>query len=90
MRDGNVLEVQAQGPSYNGKQFFQSLFSAGQLAEDSDARDPFSVDLTARLGRVAGFYDSTVTDAQVTLKKRNGRLVALDATASSTAARNLR
>jgi hypothetical protein len=78
--DGNVLAVEAQGPSYNGKQFFQSLFSAGQLAEDADARDPFSVDLTARLGTVVGFYDSTVTDAQVTLKKRNGRLVALDAT----------
>jgi hypothetical protein len=78
--EGNVLAVKAQGPSYNGKQFFQSLFSAGQLAEDADARDPFSVDLTARLGTVVGFYDSTVTDAQVTLKKRNGRLVALDAT----------
>ena len=35
VRDGNVLEVDAHGPSYNGKQFFQSLFSAGQLAEDS-------------------------------------------------------
>jgi hypothetical protein len=80
VREGNVLAVEAQGPSYNGKQFFQSLFSAGQLAEDADARDPFSVDLTARLGTVVGFYDSTVTDAQVTLKKRNGRLVALDAT----------
>jgi AsmA-like C-terminal region/Protein of unknown function len=80
VRDRNVLEVEAHGPSYNGRQFFQSLFSAGQLAADSDARDPFSVDLTARLGKVVGFYDSTVTDAQVTLKKRNGRLVALNAT----------
>ena len=80
VRDGNVLEVEAHGPSYNGKQFFQSLFSAGQLAEDADPRDPFSVDLTARLGKVVGFYNSTVTDAQVTLKKRNGRLVELNAT----------
>jgi hypothetical protein len=80
VRDGNLLEVEAHGPSYNGKQFFQSLFSAGQIAEDADARDPFSVDLTARLGTVVGFYDTTVSDAQVTLKKRNGRLVALNAT----------
>lgn len=80
VRDGNVLEVDAHGPSYNGKQFFQSLFSAGQLAEDADPRDPFSVDLTARFGTVVGFYDSTVTDVQTTLKKRNGRLVELNAT----------
>ena len=80
VHDGNLLEVDAHGPSYNGKQFFQSLFSAGQLAEDSDARDPFGVDLTARLGTVVGFYDTTVNDAQVTLSKRNGRLVSLNAT----------
>jgi hypothetical protein len=79
VRADNVLQVEAHGPSYNGKQFFQSLFSAGQLAEDSEARDPFGVDLTARLGTVVGFYDTTVNDAQVTLKKRNGRLIALDA-----------
>ena len=80
VQDGNVLDVDAHGPSYNGKQFFQSLFSAGQLAADSEAHDPFSVDLTARLGTVVGFYDTTVNDAQVTLKKQNGRLVALNAT----------
>jgi hypothetical protein len=80
VRDGNVLEVDAHGPSYNGKQFFQSLFSAGQLAEDANPRDPFSVDLTARFGTVVGFYDSTVTDVHTTLKKRNGRLVELNAT----------
>ena len=79
IRDGDVLEVDAHGPTYDGKQFFQSLFSAGQLAEAAEPHDPFSVDLTARLGTVVGFYDTTVSDAQVTLKKRNGRLVALNA-----------
>ena len=70
VRDGKVLEVEAHGPSYNGKQFFQSLFSAGQLAEDSEAADPFSVDLTARIGTVVGFYDTNLTDAQLT--RRSG------------------
>ncbi len=79
VRDGDVLEVDAHGPSYNGKQLFQSLFSAGQLAENADPPDPFSVDLTARLGTVVGYYDTTLTDVKATLKKRNGRLVALDA-----------
>jgi hypothetical protein len=55
------------------------LFSAGQLAEAAEPHDPFGVDLTARLGTVVGFYDTTVSDAQVNLKKRHGRLVALNA-----------
>ena len=36
------------------------------------------VDLTAQIGTVAGLYDTTATDVHVTMKKRNGRLVALD------------
>jgi hypothetical protein len=81
VRADKVLEIHAEGPSYDGKQFFQSLFSAGQLAEDgsTEPADPFGVDLSAQIGTVAGFYDTTATDVQVTLKKRNGRLVALDA-----------
>ena len=81
VKEGGVLAVEAHGPTYDGKQFFQSLFSAGQLAEDAppDPDNPFGIDLTARIGTVVGFYDTTVRDVQVTLKKRNGRLVALDA-----------
>ena len=79
VRDDQVLEIHAEGPSYDGKQFFRSLFSAGQLVEDGagEPADPFGVDLTARIGRVVGFYDTTATDVDVSLKKRNGRLTAL-------------
>ena len=80
LKEGNILDVQAHGPSYNGKQFFESLFSAGQLAEDEAPvpDDAYGIDLSARIGTVLGFYDTTVRDLQVTLKKRQGRLVALD------------
>jgi hypothetical protein len=68
VREDNVLEVEAHGPSYDGKQFFQSLFSAGQLADTpSTPADPFGIDLSARFGSVVGFYDTTVKDAQITL-----------------------
>jgi hypothetical protein len=80
VRDGEVLDVEAHGPGYNGKQFFQSLFSAGQLAEGVEPNDPFSLNLTARIGTVTGFYDTVLDDTQVTLRKRNGRLMALNAT----------
>ncbi len=80
VRDDQVLEIKAQGPSYDGKQFFQSLFSAGQFDGSVEPAEPFGVDFTAQIGTVAGFYDTTAKDVQVTMKKRNGRLIALDAT----------
>ena len=79
VRDDQVLDIRAEGPSFDGKQFFQSLFSAGQLDGSAEPADPFGVDLTAEIGTVTGFYDTTVKDVNVTMKKRNGRLVALDA-----------
>jgi AsmA-like protein/uncharacterized protein DUF3971 len=79
VRDDQVLEVHAEGPSYDGRQFFRSLFSAGQLVDDGSAEppDPFGIDFTAKIGEVHGFYDTTATDFDVMLKKRDGRLVAL-------------
>ena len=35
--------------------------------------------MTAEIATVTGFYDTTIKDVEVTMKKRNGRLVALDA-----------
>jgi hypothetical protein len=81
VKEGGVLAVEAHGPTYDGKQFFQSLFSAGQLADDAppDPNDPFDINLTAHFGTVVGFYDTSVQDVQMSLKKRDGLLVALDA-----------
>ncbi len=79
VRDDQVLEIHAEGPNFDGKQFFQSLFSAGQLDASAEPADPFGVDLTAKIATVTGFYDTTIKDVDVTVKKRNGRLVALDA-----------
>ncbi|MFA9387336.1 MAG: AsmA-like C-terminal domain-containing protein, partial [Methyloceanibacter sp.] len=82
VRDDQVLDVTALGTSYDGKQFFSSLFSAGQLVDDgsADSSDPFGIDFTAKIGRVIGFHDTTATDVVVSLKKRDGRIVAHNAT----------
>ena len=79
VREDGVLQVRAEGPSFDGRQFFRSLFSAGQLAEDGSGEpdEPFSIDFTAKVGRVIGFYNTYATDLDVMLKKRNGRLTAL-------------
>jgi hypothetical protein len=79
VRDDQVLDIKAEGPSFDGRQFFQSLFSAGQFNGSVEPADPFGVDLTARIGTVTGFYDTTAKNMEVTMRKRNGQLVALDA-----------
>jgi hypothetical protein len=83
VRDDKVLDITAHGPSYNGQEFFRSLFSAGQFTDDPSAEpaDPFGIDLSADIQTVAGFYDTTAQNVHVTFKKRNGRIVALDARA---------
>jgi hypothetical protein len=80
VRDDGVLEIRAQGPSFDGREFFQSLFSPGQFVEASkDTGEAFAgVDFAAQIGTVAGLYNTTVTDVEVSMQKRNGRLVALD------------
>lgn len=79
VREDQVLEVKADGPSYDGRQFFQSLFSAGQFEGAVEPDAPFGVDLTATIGTVYGFYDTTARNVRVTAQKRGGRLVALEA-----------
>lgn len=81
LREDNVWEVSAHGPAYDGRQLFRSLFSAGQLADDPASKpDDFSgVDLSARIGAVVGFFDTTAKDVTLEVSKREGRLVKLDA-----------
>src|SRR5690606_35795276 len=79
-RGDGVWDVRAEGSSYDGRQFFKSLFSAGQLADDVDKplEDSGNVDLTAKVGAVVGYFDTTAADVSIKAKKRDGKLAALD------------
>lgn len=81
LREDNVWDVKANGPAYDGRQFFRSLFSSGQLAEDqpSGPDGARGLELKARIGAIVGFSDTTVKDATIDLSKRDGRMVSLDA-----------
>ncbi len=80
VRDDQVLDIRATGTTYNGKEFFRSLFAAGQFTDEAaEPADPFGVDLTADIDTVIGFYDTNARNVHVSFKKRNGRVVALEA-----------
>ena len=75
----NILKIQAKGPSYDGRQFFRSLFSAGKLAENQpNPKDEPGLDLNVEIETVFGFYDTTVKSVVVDAKRRNGKLTYMD------------
>jgi hypothetical protein len=72
----NVWRVEATGDSYDGREFFRSLFSKGKLAEDQPERPSrdWAVDITAKVSTVLGYNDTTITNLTAHVRKDAGRL----------------
>ncbi len=80
----NILKVQAKGPSFDGRQFFRSLFSAGKLSENQPAplKDEPGLDLNVEMETVFGYYDTTVKSVVVDAKRRGGKITSLEVSGS--------
>jgi hypothetical protein len=76
----NVWKVKARGPTFDGRDFFRSLFSLGQMAEKAPkAKDPREgIDVEAEIGTVIGHHEVSVRNLRSKLSKRGGKLTALD------------
>jgi len=80
VRDANnVWRVEASGESYDGREFFRSLFSKGKLAEDQPETPDraWGVDLQAKIDTVLGHNDTSVSNMTLHLRKDSGRLTKL-------------
>ncbi|RIA56651.1 AsmA-like C-terminal region-containing protein [Dichotomicrobium thermohalophilum] len=75
----NVWRVEATGDSYDGREFFRSLFSKGKLAEDQPERPSreWGVDITAKISTVIGYHDTSITNLTAHVRKDAGRLTKL-------------
>lgn len=80
-RDDGVLEVKSKGTAYDGRTFFRSLFSAGQLTERAlpAPKNRQGLDLSVEIDTLVGFNDTNLKNVQFTLKRRGEKLVALQA-----------
>jgi AsmA-like C-terminal region len=76
----NVWKVRGTGSSYDGRQFFRSLFSAGKITEDQPQlpKNTPGVDLKLELDNVFGFFDTTVKKVSLEARRRNDKLIYLD------------
>lgn len=77
---GKIWKVRVKGTSYDGRQFFRSLFSAGQVSENQPQlpEDTPGLDVDAKIDTVIGYFDTTLKDLAFTAQRRDNRLSYLD------------
>jgi hypothetical protein len=77
----NILKVQAKGPSFDGRQFFKSLLSAGKIADNQPAplKDEPGLDLNVEIETLFGYYDTSMKSVVVDARRRGGKLTYLEA-----------
>jgi AsmA-like C-terminal region/Protein of unknown function len=80
-RADNVLDVRAQGATFDGRKLLRSLFSAGRITERDlpPPRDTEGIDLTVDIGTMVGIDDTSLRQVTAKLSRRKGRLTALEA-----------
>lgn len=81
LRGDNVWEIQARGQTYDGRDFFKSLFSVGELSDRPRAqrKDQPGLDLKADIDTVLGFSETSLRGVTMTLSKRGRKLTRLEA-----------
>ena len=77
----NVWGVTVKGQTFEGRPLFRSLFLAGQVGAGHGGADKsvpdaeqMGVDLVANVTTVLGFWNSTLSNVQLSLSKRQGKI----------------
>lgn len=79
LRQDNVWDVKASGRTYDGREFFRSLFSVGQITDKvlPPRKDQPGLDLKADIDNVLGYSDVSIKRLSLQLGKRQGKLTSL-------------
>jgi hypothetical protein len=76
LRNDNVWEVVAKGPTYDGRDLFRSFFDVEHRG--SAGRPAPGLDLRADIDTVVGFSDTRMRNVHMNLQRRANKLVGLD------------
>ncbi|MFA5901534.1 MAG: AsmA-like C-terminal region-containing protein, partial [Hyphomicrobium sp.] len=77
----DVWKVKVRGTTFDGRDFFRSLFSLGQLTEKPQPKPKNpreGIDVDAEIGTVIGHREVSVRGIKMKLQKRGDKLTALD------------
>ncbi len=75
----DVMDVRASGSTFDGRDFFRSLFTSGGTASPKIANKKGGVDVTVSVDTVLGFSDVNLRDFSLKMSKRGDEMTALDA-----------
>ncbi|MEW5962789.1 MAG: AsmA-like C-terminal region-containing protein [Pseudomonadota bacterium] len=77
----NVWAIKARGPTFDGRDFFRSLFSVGQVTDKpvKPLKPREGIDLDATIDNVIGFSEVSLRGFKMKMQRRGERLTALDA-----------
>lgn len=80
----NVWDIKARGTTFDGKDYFRSLFSVGRISENQDQGKSFTsgIDLDVQIDNVLGFAEQSMRGLKLKLKNRSGKITELDARAT--------
>jgi hypothetical protein len=79
LRQDNVWDIDVRGTTFDGRDFFQSLYSVGQLRDRPlpDAKGRPGQDVRVEIDTVLGFSDLSLKGLRLQMSKRGGRIVSL-------------
>lgn len=80
LRNDNVWDIKARGSTFDGKDFFGSLFNVGREGSGTNkGGSSGGVDLDAEIDNILGYSEGALRKVKVQLSTRDGRLSSLDA-----------
>lgn len=78
LRPDNVWDVKLKGATWDGREFFKSLFSVGASNDKQAARrDQTGMDLKGELDTVIGHSDISLRGLRLQMSRRAGKLVSM-------------
>ncbi len=78
LRPDNIWDVKLKGATWDGREFFRSLFSVGQANDKQVVRkDQPGLDLKADIDTVIGHADVSLRALRVQMGRRSGKLTSL-------------
>jgi hypothetical protein len=85
LRPDNVWDIKARGQTFDGRELFKSLFSAGQVAGkavvDPARKDQPGADIKAEIETIIGQSEISMRNLKLQAQRRGGKLTSLNATA---------
>ncbi len=81
LRNGNVWAVKVKGQTFDGRDFFRSLFSVGQIRDKPlpPGAGRAGLEIDAEIDNVLGFHDLALRSLKMRMSKRAGRITGLKA-----------